>query len=173
MSKLVKRILLGLLAVFVIMQFFRIDKTNPPVDASKDFIKLNNPPAEVAQILSSVCYDCHSHETKYPWYTNIAPVSWWVKGHINHGRGDLNFSKWADYDAKRKDHKLEECYEELEKKAMPLKSYTWAHSNARLTDEQRALMVDWFKSLRVETQQGSKKKKQPIRFKQQKEAEEE
>lgn len=102
MSKLTKRILLGLVGLLLVIQFFRIDKTNPPVNQAKDFIKLSSPPAKVAQLLKDACYDCHSHETKYPWYTNIAPVSWWIKNHIDHGREHLNFSVWADYEAKKR-----------------------------------------------------------------------
>ncbi len=145
---MVKKILLGLVAVLIIIQFFRIDKTNPPVDNSQDFMTLTSPPAEVAQIMKDACYDCHSHETAYPWYTNVAPVSWWIKKHINEGREHLNFSIWGTYTAKKADHKLEECYEEVEEGEMPLNSYTWAHAEARLTDTQREQLVSWFKSLR-------------------------
>ena len=145
MSKLTKRILLGILALLLIIQLFRIDKTNPPIDTTKDFVKLTSPPAEVAQLVKNVCYDCHSHETKYPWYTNIAPVSWWVKGHIDHGRENLNFSTWADYEPKKANHKLEECYEEVEETHMPLASYTWMHPEARMSDDQRTVLVNWFK----------------------------
>lgn len=145
---MLKKILLGLVAVLVIIQFFRIDKTNPPVDASQDFMTLTSPPAEIAQIMKDACYDCHSHETAYPWYTNVAPVSWWVKNHINEGREHLNFSIWGTYTEKKADHKLEECYEEVEEGKMPMDSYTWAHAEARLTDTQREQLVSWFKSLR-------------------------
>lgn len=145
MSITVKRILLGLIAVLVIIQFFRIDKTNPPLDPPNDFINVQNPPQQIAKLLKDACYDCHSHESKYPWYTNVAPVSWWVKSHINEGREHLNFSTWGTYPLKKRAHKLEECYEEVEEKHMPLKSYTWAHPEARLTEDQRATLVSWFK----------------------------
>ncbi|GJM36227.1 MAG: heme-binding protein [Saprospiraceae bacterium] len=145
---MVKRIIYIILALLVIIQLFRIDKTNPPVDASQDFVQLTSPPTEIAQLLKSVCYDCHSHETVYPWYTNVAPVSWWIKDHIDHGRKHLNFSVWGTYEPKKADHKLEECYEMVEAKDMPLNSYTWVHGNARLTDAQREQLVTWFKGLR-------------------------
>ncbi len=145
---MIKKIIFGVIAVLLLIQFIRIDKTNPPVDASQDFIQLTNAPAEVAQIMKDACYDCHSHETAYPWYTNVAPVSWWVKNHINDGRRHLNFSVWGTYEPKKADHKLEECYEEVEEGNMPMDSYTWAHAEARLTDTQREQLVSWFKSLR-------------------------
>lgn len=147
---MVKKILLGLAVVFVILQFFRIDKENPAADPSLDFMTLTNPPAEVATILKTACYDCHSHKTEYPWYTNVAPLSWWIADHINHGRGELNFSEWANYSYKRADHKLEEGVEMVEDHEMPLPSYTWAHGDARLSDEQRELLIDWFSDLRSE-----------------------
>lgn len=143
---MLKRILLGLVAVLVILQFFRIDKTNPPLDQPNDFITQTNPPQEIAALLKDACYDCHSHETKYPWYTNIAPVSWWIKDHIDEAREHLNFSIWGTYEAKKRAHKLEECYEEVEEKHMPLKSYTWMHPEAKLDESQRSKLVKWFKA---------------------------
>ena len=140
-----KTILSILLGIFIIMQFFRIDKTNPPVNQALDFIEINQPPKEIAAMLKDACYDCHSHEVKYPWYTNVAPVSWWVKDHITHGIEELNFSEWGNYKAGKANHKLEESYEKVEKKEMPLTPYLIAHSEARLTAEQRAELVTYFK----------------------------
>lgn len=147
---MVKKILLGLGVVFIVLQFFRIDKENPVADPSLDFMELTSPPVEVATILKTACYDCHSYKTEYPWYTNVAPVSWWIADHINHGRGELNFSEWANYSYKRADHKLEEGVEMVEDLEMPLPSYTWAHGDARLSDAQRELLIDWFSDLRTE-----------------------
>lgn len=156
MSKVVKRILLALLAILVVIQFFRIDKTNPPVDAGAEFMAMANPPADVAKLIKDACYDCHSHETNYPWYTNVAPVSWWIGNHIKEARGHLNFSTWKAYDAEKKAHKAEECAEEVEKGLMPLKPYTRMHAEARLTDEQREQLITWFKSLEEREKLGVK-----------------
>ena len=101
-----KKILIGLVIVFVIIQFFRIDKTNPTINKADDFISITNPPLEIASMLKASCYDCHSNETKYPWYSSISPVSWWVKHHVDEGRDELNFSKWSTFSEKKKDHKL-------------------------------------------------------------------
>jgi len=141
------KIILGLIAILVIMQFFRIDKENPPIDPKSDFINVLNPPIEVANIIKTSCYDCHSHESKYPWYTNVAPISWVMGNHINEGREHLNFSTWATYPEAKALHKLEEFYEEVEEGEMPLSSYTLIHKEAVLTNEQTKLMVDWVKSI--------------------------
>ena len=140
-----KNILFALLGIFIIMQFFRIDKTNPPVDEKLDFITITQPSKDITTMLKDACYDCHSHQVKYPWYSNIAPVSWWVKGHIDDGVEELNFSEWGNYAPKKANHKLEESYEKVEKKEMPLTPYLIAHSEARLSEEQRAALVLFFK----------------------------
>lgn len=143
-----KKILKIVVAVLVVIQFFRIDKTTQPVDVTKDFVSLTNPPARVAEIIKTSCYDCHSDQTNYPWYTNIAPVSWWIGHHIEEGKEHLNFSNWASYSAKKADHKLEEFYEEVEEGEMPLKSYTFLHGAAKLSEEDKEIFISWVKSLR-------------------------
>jgi heme-binding protein len=142
--------LLSLLAIFIVIQFFRIDKTNPPVDPAVDLVKVVKAPVEIADILKTSCYDCHSNESTYPWYTNVAPVSWWVKGHINEAREELNFSEWGSFTLKRQDHKLDELVEEIEEGEMPLSSYLLIHGEARLSAEQRTQLTAWAKALRKE-----------------------
>jgi hypothetical protein len=142
-----KRVLLALLVIFLIMQLFRIDKTNPPVVQDLDFINTMNPPQEVATVLKAACYDCHSNTTQYPWYSNIAPASWWLKDHINEGRKEMNLSEWQNFTPKRKQKKLDECLEMVKEGEMPLKSYTWIHKEAKLTQDQRALLTTWFQSV--------------------------
>ncbi len=143
-----KKILIGLGASVLLIQFVRIDKTNPPLTPEKDFIAITQPDEEVQSLLNSACYDCHSNTTSYPWYSNIAPVSWWLKHHVDEGRDELNFSKWGDYNEKRADHKLEECIELVKEGEMPLDSYTWTHGDAKLNNEQRAKLTTFFQSLR-------------------------
>lgn len=142
---MVKKIALALVAILIIIQFFRIDKTNPEVIAENDFIQMVQPEENIQAILRTSCYDCHSNETNYPWYTNIAPVSWWVKDHINDGRKHLNFSEWGTYKEKRQNHKLEECYEEVEEGEMPMESYLIMHGEAKLSADQKNELVHWFK----------------------------
>lgn len=144
-----KKITLTILVLLVLAQFIRIDKTTKPVDPSKDFISVTGASAEVAEVLKSACYDCHSDQPVYPWYTNVAPVSWWIKHHINEGSHHLNFSIWSTYTEKRRNHKLDECIEMVEENEMPMSSYTWMHSEAKLSDAQKLALVEWFKGVKA------------------------
>jgi hypothetical protein len=146
-----KIIILVVLLLLIVIQFFRIDKTTQRVDATRDFIALTSANEEVANTLKTACYDCHSNQPVYPWYTNIAPVSWWIKHHIDEGSHHLNFSEWGTYSQKRKNHKLEECIEMVEEGEMPMSSYTIMHSNARLTDAQKLQLVEFFKAVKNTT----------------------
>lgn len=145
---MLKKILIAFVVLFVIIQFFRIDKTNPVSAKENDFIEIYQPPAEITEMIKASCYDCHSNTTKYPWYTNVAPVSWFVKDHINEGRDYFNFSEWSLMTDKRQDHILEECGEEVEENEMPLPSYLWTHSEAELSHDQRETLEHYFESLR-------------------------
>ena len=153
--KIVKKILLLLLLVFVGMQFYRPDKNIDENESKTVFLTETNPPEDVKAILASSCYDCHSNNTVYPWYNNIAPVSYWLADHIRHGKGHLNFSEWEKYSKKKKDHKLEELIEMVEKKEMPLKEYTWTHSEAKLSEAQISSLIDWAKRTRAIYQLGA------------------
>ncbi len=141
-----KKILIGIVALIVIIQFIRIDKNNPEVIIKNDFIEVTHPSDKVAEILKTSCYDCHSNETKYPWYTDVSPFAWWIKHHIDEGREELNFSEWRSYTEKRKNHKLEECIELIEENEMPLKSYLITHDNAKLTTDDKDYLLEWLKS---------------------------
>jgi len=141
-----RNILIALAVVLGIMQFFPIDKSNPPLDQTKDFLTMENTPVELAQLFKTACYDCHSDETKYPWYTSLAPVSWFIKGHIDEGREHLNFSTWGDYDAKQKTHKIEEIIEVVDGKEMPMLTYWMIHWDAKISVEQRTQITDWMKT---------------------------
>ncbi|PBQ30786.1 cytochrome C [Sphingobacteriaceae bacterium] len=145
----IKKILIALLLLLVIAQFFRIDKSNKLTPPEKDVLVITKPGAEISSILKESCYDCHSNEVTYPWYTNIAPVSWWIKHHVNEGTHHLNFSEWGNYSSRKADHKLEECVEMVEEDEMPMGSYTLMHGKATLTKQQRELLVKWFTSLRT------------------------
>jgi cytochrome c551/c552 len=142
----IKKIGIVFIVLFIVIQVFRINKTITPVNEQTDFMAVTQTNPEVATILKNACYDCHSNQPTYPWYTNVAPVSWWIKNHINEGSKHLNFSIWQTYTVKRKDHKLEECVEMIEEGEMPMNSYTWMHPEAKLTDAQKQLLIDWFKA---------------------------
>lgn len=143
---MIKKILLGLVVFLIIAQFFKIDKTNPPVTAAHDILNITNAPDNVRTMMKNACYDCHSNETKYPWYMDIAPISWWTKRHVNNGRGSLNFSEWISYDAKQKNHQLEDSALKVRKKWMPLSSYLLAHPEAKISEDDREILASWLES---------------------------
>lgn len=147
--KIIKKILLLLLIVFVIAQFFGPEKNDGDIASVADFLTETNPPENVKVILKESCFDCHSSHTRYPWYNNITPVNYWLADHIKHAKGHFDVSTWAENSVKKKDHKFEELIEMVEKKEMPLPSYTWTHTEANLTDEQIAAVVAWAKNVRL------------------------
>ena len=143
-----KNILLVLLILLIGIQVFSIDKTPPQTIASEDLLQSPDMPEDVKMMLKNACADCHTNNTKYPWYTNIEPLSWWIKGHIDHGRENLNFSKWYSYNEDRKNHKADECVEVLEQRRMPFSSYIWMHSEAKLSDAEHERLISYFESLK-------------------------
>lgn len=145
-----KKILYVLLLAFILIQFFQIDKTNPPINDGVDFINIKKTPEPIATLIKNACYDCHSNETEYPWYSNLQPVGWFLQNHYNEGRKHLNFSTFATYTPKKQAHKLEEAVEMIENKEMPLNSFVIAHPEANLSDEDRKNLVDYFKKQRIE-----------------------
>lgn len=145
--KIARRVAAVCLFVFVAIQFDRPDRSSPEVTLANDFIQSTQPPAEIEQVLRSACYDCHSHETVWPWYSNVAPVSWWISEHVRHGRQRLNFSEWGDAAADQQRQKLNACVEYVKDGRMPLESYIVGHAEAELSPEQRARLCDWFKKV--------------------------
>ncbi len=147
--KILKKLLLLILVVFIIAQFFGPEKNDGDITSVKPFLADTNPPQDVLAILKNSCFDCHSDHTRYPWYSKITPINYWMADHIEHGKSDFNMSRWNDYSDKKKDHKLEEIAEEVKEGHMPLPSYTWAHSEAKLSKEQIEAVEKWIKMARV------------------------
>lgn len=144
---MIRKILIGLVAIFILIQFFRPAKNNSGVAPHPMSAKYQMP-AEVATVFKDACYNCHSNKTAYPWYAEVQPVAWWLANHVKEGKEHLNFD---DFTARRiayQNHKLEEIGEEVEEKKMPLPSYTWLglHHEAKLSEAQRELIVDWTKT---------------------------
>ena len=133
-----KRALLIFLIIFIVMQFIRPDRTNIAVEKSMEI----QTPVEVAQIFQSACYDCHSNETKWPWYSEISPFAWVISNHVTQGRKALNFSIWENYSEEEKKEHLKDIYRTVYA-AMPLPSYIFAHEEANLTKKQRSTVRDW------------------------------
>lgn len=146
--KILKKILILLLIVFVIAQFFGPGKNEGDITSVEPFFTETNPPEDVRLILKENCLDCHSNHTRYPWYNNITPVNYWMADHVKNGTKHFNMSKWEGASVKRKDHKLDELIEMVEAKEMPLPSYTWTHREAKLTDSQRESVIAWAKQVR-------------------------
>jgi len=115
-----------------------------------DMIELLSPPTLVSAALRRGCYDCHSHETSWPWYSAIAPSSFFVARHVEEAREHLNFSKWAQYTGPAALHKLKEAVEEVEEGEMPLPSYLLLHSGGRWTEDELAAFEAWVEALEAE-----------------------
>lgn len=141
--KILKWTAITLAVIFVALQFIRPARTNPPVDESRIIQAHTRVTPEVAAILDRSCNDCHSHQTRWPWYTNVAPVSWFVVNHVNVGRREMNFSDWAQYDPEHQKGLLKDICQEVKSGAMPMSSYLRLHSEAKLSTEDVKLLCDW------------------------------
>lgn len=142
--KRVGQILGALVAMLVLAQLKRPDHTNPPVTGEIEA------PAEVKALLKRACFDCHSNETVWPWYSNVAPVSWVVSHHVDEGRRELNFSEWKSYSVKKQAHKMEEADEQIGEGEMPMGGYVALHAQAKLTDAEKTALQTWAKALKAE-----------------------
>ncbi len=147
MKKILKYVLMVALVALVVMQFIRPEKNLGGYESVAAFESETKPGEAVAAILKESCYDCHSNQTVYPWYAEVAPVSYWLADHVKDGKKHFNASDWASYSVKKKDHKMEELIEEVEEGEMPLESYTWTHGG--LSDDQKELVIQWAQLVRL------------------------
>lgn len=138
-----------LLLSFITIQFFQPDKNNYNTDFSNDITAAVPVPDSVHVLLQAACYDCHSNNTQYPWYTNIQPVGWWLRGHIDNGKSNLNFNEFAAYSPDKQKDKLGAIAASQQDEWMPLKSYTWMHKEAKLTPAQRQQIIAWTEAART------------------------
>lgn len=146
---MLKKILLVLLIVFVVIQFFRPAK-NTSTGAQAHRIETKYAmPADVAGILQKACYDCHSNNTHYPWYSQIQPTAWWLDDHIKEGKIELNFDEFTNRPVRYQYRKLEEVEELVRENEMPLKSYTLVHRDAILTDAEKNTLYSWVANTRA------------------------
>ena len=136
------------LALLAAIQFIRPAKNLGAAEGPQDVAARVAVPAEVRRLLADACYNCHSDRTAYPWYADVEPVGWWLADHVKEGKAHLNFSRFAAYPATRAGRKLDSLAELVDKQGMPLASYTWLHSEARLATAQRALIVNWAQAAR-------------------------
>ena len=149
LKKIVRWTGVSLLILFIGLQFVRPAKTNPAIDEASALPQHIQTTGEVQTILKRACYDCHSNETTWPWYSNVAPVSWFVIEHVNHGRRHLNFSEWSRYDKPKQSTQLYLIQETVRAGNMPLSSYVIAHKEAKLSDEDKNVIYEWAKAERL------------------------
>lgn len=137
MKRWFKRILVGSLVILIGLQFIPVDRTNPP-ERGQPVV-----PLQVQVVLRRACYDCHSNETVWPWYSKIAPVSLLLARDVKKGRKELNFSTWENYAGRRRQRKLREMVKEVDRGKMPPAYYVPLHPAAKLSAADRGLIINW------------------------------
>jgi hypothetical protein len=141
--KILKRILLVMVVLLIIIQFFRPERNNIKVIPANEITAAVAVPDDVLEILQNSCYDCHSNNTRYPWYVNIQPAGWFMSGHIKEGKRGLNFSEFATYSPRRQYRRLNDIIENVNDGEMPLPSYLLIHTDAILSPGQKENIVAW------------------------------
>src|SRR4029079_15984554 len=135
-----RKILLIIVIILVVIQFIRpernISTTASPHDISTEYTV----PDSIKNIMAVACNDCHTNNTRYPWYSNIQPVGWWMQNHVNEGKRHLNFSEFTRYDKKKQYKKIDETAKEVKEGGMPLTSYLWIHTDAKITQAQKDMI---------------------------------
>jgi hypothetical protein len=144
---MIRKILLGLIILVVVMQLFRPER-NSSLSSSRNSLERNYVTSQrVSGILRTSCYDCHSNNTVYPWYSNFQPFAWWQQKHVNDGKKELNFDVFNTYTAKKKKHKLDEVIDVVQDDEMPLGSYSLIHRSAALSNANKDELITWARQL--------------------------
>lgn len=138
-----KKILLVLLVILVAIQFFHPKKNRSTGASANNIAALYPVPDSVRQVLAVACNDCHSNNTRYPWYNNIQPVAWWLASHVDDGKRTFNLDEFKTFTPRRQYNKMKSVVHEVQDGGMPLGSYTWIHKDAILTDAQKQLLISW------------------------------
>lgn len=147
MKKIIKIVLIILVIGLVAIQFFRPERNSSEIYEENHVTKRLNVPDNVHQILKRSCFDCHSNHTTWPWYSNVAPVSWLVAKDVRNGRAKMNFSEWGKIPVSKQEARLEAICEEIKEGEMPLKEYLYLHPGAKLSPQDKDVLCGW-----VETQ---------------------
>lgn len=151
-KSILKKAAITAIVLLAVIQFFKT-KENKSVQTSENAITQHyDVPENIQNILKISCYDCHSNNTNYPWYNKIQPVNWWLADHVNEGKRKLNFDEFNTYSTKKKLHKLDEVIETIRDNEMPLKSYTFIHGDAKLSDSNKQEIEAWIKKIKSEIQ---------------------
>ncbi len=146
--KIVKIIALILLVGFVGIQFVPTDLNQSDTVPKTDFLLVNNTQENISALLQESCYNCHSNNTEYPWYNKVQPVAWFLEDHINEGKEELNFNEWDAYSNRRKNSKLKSIISQVKDDEMPLASYTLIHKDAKLSNSEKTLIIDYMRNLK-------------------------
>jgi Haem-binding domain len=144
----IKWLAIALICLLLAIQFIRPARTNPAVDESQTIFARTQMTPQVAAIIGRSCRDCHSNKTIWPWYSNVAPVSWFVIGHVHDGRRALNLSEWARLDPDRQSKKLQQMCDLAQDASMPLSSYTPMHPGSKLSADDVKMLCEWTESER-------------------------
>ena len=140
---MLKKILLFLLLALIVIQFIHPKPNKASGDQPNYIGKKYAIPADVESILKKACNDCHSNNTRYPWYSNIQPVDWWLDSHIKDGKKEMNLDEYSNRSLRYQYNKMKQTAELVKKGEMPLNSYTWIHKDAKLTEEEKSKLIDW------------------------------
>lgn len=132
-------------AIVLVIQVIPVERNVSTVPAGQSFERTEKVPANVATILKVSCYDCHSNNTSYPWYSELQPGAYFMAQHIKEGKEELNFDEFNDYSKRRKKAKIKSIISQIEKDEMPLKSYRMMHGNARLSADKKKELLDFFR----------------------------
>ncbi|MCF6307040.1 MAG: heme-binding domain-containing protein [Flavobacteriaceae bacterium] len=138
-----KKIYFILIAIVILIQFYPMDKPTVTIDNPNDLLATTTVPDNISTLLKNACYDCHSNESTFPWYSNVAPVKWMLYDHIYEAREELNFSNWNSLETDDKADLLDDISSMVLEGEMPLKGYTILHSEANLSEEDRELIATW------------------------------
>ncbi len=152
-----KKLLILFLLVLIAIQFIH-PKRNKSEGESPHYIGKNFSVREdVNFILAKACLDCHSNNTRYPWYCSFQPIDWWIAGHVRNGKKSLNFDEFTNRSLRFQYHKLEETTKLVKDGAMPLSSYRLIHKDSRLTPDEKQILINWADTMRMKM-----KKEYPI-----------
>ena len=147
MKKWLKLSLWIVLIVLVGIQFVPIQRNETEIVSNADFIESYQPPIDIGYMIQSSCYDCHSNQTKYPWYSNVQPIGWLLQNHISEGKSELNLSEFGNLSNRMKRMKINSIISQIADDKMPHPSYVLMHSDAKLDSLKKAHLINYFDSL--------------------------
>ena len=143
-----KKIAVLLFIVFVGIQFIPTNHNESNLEYPSDFMQVFDVPQNIQDKLIASCYDCHSNNTKYPWYNKIQPLSWILEGHIEEGKNELNFNEFGNYSSRRQKSKITSIVRQIEGDKMPLSSYVFIHKEAKINETEKKEILQWLTKLK-------------------------